>query len=88
MGAPDRIKVDRKTDVIRNQQQLDHSAVLQEIRRITYGERVGILKGREVLVLGRGASSTDIAALLLEQGASVQIVSREPVIFQLPPSLL
>jgi cation diffusion facilitator CzcD-associated flavoprotein CzcO len=42
-------------------------------------------KGREVLVLGRGASSTDIAALLLEQGASVQIVSREPVIFQLPP---
>jgi cation diffusion facilitator CzcD-associated flavoprotein CzcO len=42
-------------------------------------------KGRDVLVLGRGASSTDIAALLLEQGASVQIVSREPVIFHLPP---
>jgi cation diffusion facilitator CzcD-associated flavoprotein CzcO len=42
-------------------------------------------RGREVLVLGRGASSTDIAALLLEQGASVQIVSREPIEFQLPP---
>jgi hypothetical protein len=42
-------------------------------------------QGRQVLVLGRGASSTDIAALLLEQGASVQIVSREPVIFHLPP---
>jgi cation diffusion facilitator CzcD-associated flavoprotein CzcO len=42
-------------------------------------------KGREILVLGRGASSTDIAALLLEEGASVQIVSREPVLFHLPP---
>jgi cation diffusion facilitator CzcD-associated flavoprotein CzcO len=42
-------------------------------------------QGREVLVLGRGASSTDIAALLLDQGASVQIVSREPVIFHLAP---
>lgn len=42
-------------------------------------------RGREVLVLGRGASSTDIAALLLDQGASVQIVSRQPVEFHLPP---
>ncbi|MEP6547780.1 MAG: NAD(P)-binding domain-containing protein [Gammaproteobacteria bacterium] len=41
--------------------------------------------GKRVLVLGRGASSTDIAALLLAQGASVEIVSREPVIFHLPP---
>jgi cation diffusion facilitator CzcD-associated flavoprotein CzcO len=46
---------------------------------------LGGYKGREVLVLGRGASSTDIAALLLDQGASVQLVSREPVIFHLPP---
>jgi cation diffusion facilitator CzcD-associated flavoprotein CzcO len=46
---------------------------------------LGGYKGQEVLVLGSGASSTDIAALLLEQGASVQIVSREPVIFHLPP---
>ncbi|HEX3397416.1 MAG TPA: NAD(P)-binding domain-containing protein [Steroidobacteraceae bacterium] len=43
-------------------------------------------KGREVLVLGRGASSTDVASLLLAHAASVQIVSREPVIFHLPPS--
>lgn len=42
-------------------------------------------RGREVLVLGRGASSTDIAALLLDQGASVQIVSRQPVEFHQPP---
>jgi thioredoxin reductase len=43
-------------------------------------------KGRDVLVLGRGASSTDVAALLLGHAASVQIISREPVIFHLPPS--
>jgi hypothetical protein len=43
-------------------------------------------KNRDVLVLGRGASSTDIAALLLDQGARVQIVSREPVEFHSPPS--
>jgi cation diffusion facilitator CzcD-associated flavoprotein CzcO len=42
-------------------------------------------KDREVLVLGGGASSTDIAALLMEHAASVQIVSRQPVIFHLPP---
>jgi cation diffusion facilitator CzcD-associated flavoprotein CzcO len=42
-------------------------------------------KGRDVLVLGRGASSTDIAALLTEHVASLQIVSREPIIFHLPP---
>ncbi|HEY2675365.1 MAG TPA: NAD(P)/FAD-dependent oxidoreductase [Steroidobacteraceae bacterium] len=42
-------------------------------------------KDREVLVLGRGASSTDIAALLVDQGASVEIVSRRPVIFHDPP---
>lgn len=42
-------------------------------------------KGRDVLVLGRGASSTDIAALLTEHVASVQIVSREPIHFHLPP---
>jgi thioredoxin reductase len=43
-------------------------------------------KDRDVLVLGRGASSTDIAALLLDQGARVQIVSREPIEFHLPPA--
>jgi len=49
-------------------------------------------QGRKILVLGRGASATDIAALLLDQGASVEIVSREPVIFHVaagdePPSI-
>lgn len=53
-----------------------HSADNQDLSRY---------RGREMLVLGRGASSTDIAALLLDQGASVQIVSRQAVEFHLPP---
>ena len=49
--------------------------------------------GRRVLVVGRGASATDVAAILLDHGATVEIVSREPVIFHdkpgpTPPSLL
>jgi cation diffusion facilitator CzcD-associated flavoprotein CzcO len=48
--------------------------------------------GKKVLVIGRGASSTDVAAILLDHGAQVEIVSREPVIFHnapgpKPPSL-
>jgi hypothetical protein len=43
-------------------------------------------KGRDVLVLGGGSSSTDIAALLAEHAASVQIVSRRPLVFHSPPS--
>jgi len=42
--------------------------------------------GKKVLVIGRGASSTDVAAILLDHGAQVEIVSREPVIFHDPPS--
>ncbi len=56
---------------------LSHSALNRDLSRF---------KGRDVLVLGRGASSTDIAALLVDQGASTQIVSREPVEFHDPPS--
>ena len=41
--------------------------------------------GKKVLVIGRGASSTDVAAILLDHGAKVEIVSREPVIFHDPP---
>jgi thioredoxin reductase len=40
-------------------------------------------KGKEVVVLGRGASATDIAALLWDQGARVQIVSRRPIDFNI-----
>ena len=48
--------------------------------------------GKRVLVIGRGASSTDVAAILADHGAQVEIVSREPVIFHdspgaKPPSL-
>jgi pyridine nucleotide-disulfide oxidoreductase len=42
-------------------------------------------KDRDVVVLGRGASATDIAALLVDQRARVQIISREPIVFHLPP---
>jgi cation diffusion facilitator CzcD-associated flavoprotein CzcO len=42
--------------------------------------------GKKVLVIGRGASSTDVAAILGDLGAQVEIVSREPVIFHDPPS--
>jgi cation diffusion facilitator CzcD-associated flavoprotein CzcO len=40
-------------------------------------------KGQEVVVLGRGASATDIAALLWDQGARVKIVSRQPIDFNI-----
>ncbi len=37
-------------------------------------------KGREVAVVGAGASALDVSALLLEQGTSVQLVARKPVV--------
>lgn len=48
--------------------------------------------GRRILVIGRGASATDVAALLVDHGAAVEIVSRAPIIFHdgpgaKPPSL-
>ena len=43
-------------------------------------------KGREVVVVGAGASALDVAALLSQAGASVQLVVRESVIrFHDPP---
>jgi cation diffusion facilitator CzcD-associated flavoprotein CzcO len=43
-------------------------------------------KGRRVAVLGAGASALDIAALLLEAGADVELVARTPTVqFQNPP---
>jgi thioredoxin reductase len=44
-------------------------------------------QGREVAVVGAGASALDIAALLHQAGASVQLIARKPVIrFHDPPS--
>jgi thioredoxin reductase len=44
-------------------------------------------KGREVAVVGGGASALDLAALLHQSGASVQVIARKPAIrFQEPPS--
>lgn len=43
--------------------------------------------GREIVVVGAGASAVDLAALLKEAGAAVQLVARKPVIyFHNPPS--
>jgi len=43
-------------------------------------------KGREVAVIGGGASALDLAALLYEAGSQVQVVARKPVIrFHDPP---
>jgi thioredoxin reductase len=45
-------------------------------------------KGREVVVVGAGASALDLAALLHKAGACVQVVARVPAIrFYDPPSL-
>ncbi len=43
-------------------------------------------KGREIVVVGAGASALDVAALLHQAGAIVQVVARKPVIrFHDPP---
>jgi thioredoxin reductase len=48
---------------------------------------LGQFKGREVAVVGAGASALDLAALLHEAGASVQLIARKPAIrFHDPPS--
>ena len=47
---------------------------------------LGAFKGRQVAVLGAGASALDMAALLKEAGASVQLISRSDVLkFNDPP---
>ncbi len=46
-------------------------------------------KGREVVVVGAGASALDLAALLHQAGAKVQVVARKPAIrFHDPPDNL
>ena len=46
-------------------------------------------QGREVTVIGGGASAADVAAALVQAGASVQIVARKPAIrFHDPPGPL
>jgi cation diffusion facilitator CzcD-associated flavoprotein CzcO len=56
---------------------------------VTHSSRHAVLdhfKGREVAVLGGGASALDLAALLHQAGAQVQVIAREPVIrFHDPP---
>jgi lysine/ornithine N-monooxygenase len=42
-------------------------------------------RNRRVVVVGGGASATDLAALLHAAGASVQLVTRRPLEFHLPP---
>jgi len=56
---------------------------------VTHSSKYGALdhfKGREVVVVGAGASALDLAALLHQAGASVQLVARKPAIrFHDPP---
>jgi len=47
---------------------------------------VTVFRGRQIVVLGAGASATDVAGLAQQAGASVTIVSREAPIFHDPPS--
>jgi thioredoxin reductase len=59
---------------------------------VTHSSRhntVDRFKGREVAVVGAGASALDLAALLHQAGAQVQVVARNPVIrFHDPPDKL
>ena len=59
---------------------------------VTHSSRhntVDQFKGREVAVVGAGASALDLAALLHQAGAHVQVVARNPVIrFHDPPDKL
>ena len=46
-------------------------------------------RGSDVVVLGRGASAVDVAALLQEAGANARLVARNPVLgLNRPPSLI
>jgi thioredoxin reductase len=47
---------------------------------------VTVFRGKQIAVLGAGASATDVAGLAQQAGASVTIVSREALIFHNPPS--
>ncbi len=59
---------------------------------VTHSSKHGALdhfKGREVAVVGAGASALDLAALLHQAGASVQVIARVPKIrFHDPPDNL
>jgi thioredoxin reductase len=59
---------------------------------VTHSSKYGTLehfKGREVAVVGAGASALDLAALLRQAGASVQVIARVPKIrFHDPPDNL
>jgi thioredoxin reductase len=57
---------------------LTHSSQYHELERFN---------GREVAVIGAGASALDLAALLHQAGASVHLIARKPVVrFHDPPS--
>jgi thioredoxin reductase len=47
---------------------------------------VTVFRGKQVVVLGAGASATDVAGLAQRAGASVTLVSREAPTFHDPPS--
>jgi hypothetical protein len=55
-----------------------HSSAVHDLSRFA---------GQHVLVVGGGASATDLAALLTAQGTSVELICRSPLEFHRPPNL-
>lgn len=54
-----------------------HSSTLNSLERFA---------GRSVLIVGGGASATDLAALLVAQGTTVELISRRSIEFHRPPA--
>jgi len=54
-----------------------HSSALSSLQRFI---------GKSVLIVGGGASATDLAALLAAQGTPVELISRRPIEFHRPPA--
>jgi len=50
VSAADRVEIDGKADVIGDEDELDHSAMLKKIRRVAHGEDVGASEDREIFV--------------------------------------
>ena len=61
---------------------------LELVTHSSYHHKLSTFKGKSVVVVGAGASALDLAALLHQAGAEVQLVARGPAIrFHDPPQL-
>lgn len=78
MSTPDWIQIDGESDMIRHQQELNHSSVLEEIRRITDCECVGVLKRCEVLIYPSVFRSAEICDRTRSRILLIEIRFLEP----------